>query len=223
MAGEYGPMDDVPRYEDLQQVIEIFKDIIPSVLFRDMVQSSDVRRSWPKLTEGAAIAKVTVAEALHQFRADASPSSPVPGPAAPAASSSGASFQLLPPLPQIIIPPKPFPDTGTLPESVEQAHPDDKMELAKMFDQARGKAPAQDSGASGGTGSGPPDLKTVVRESIEGDTVQRQAKEGEEEEEVDFGTDSGAEDHMVDDTEDHMVNDTVMSTDAQVRDLQKGP
>ena len=224
MAGEYGPMDDVPPYEDLQQVIDIFKAVIPGVLWREEEECVDVRFQWPKLAPGTVIAKVSVAEALRQLRPDASPSSPVPGPAAPAASSSGAqsSVQQLPPLPPII-PPKPFPDTGTLPKSVERAHADDKMELAKMFGQARGKAPAQDSGASGGTGSGPPDLKTVVRESIEGDTVQRQAKEGEEEEEVDFGTDSGAEDHMVNDTEDHMVNDTVMSTDAQVRDLQKGP
>ena len=157
-------MDDVPPYEDFQQVIDIFKAVIPGVLWRDEEECVDVRFQWPKLAPGTVIAKVSVEEALRPFQPDASPSSPVPGlaapaaptaPAAPAASSSGAQSSCqLPPLP-LLIPPAPFPDTGTLPKSLERAHPDDKKDLAKMLDQATAQATDRDSGAMAGTGSGP--------------------------------------------------------------------
>ena len=54
-----------------------------------------------------------------------------------------------------------------LPPSLEQAHPDDKTELASLLDKVTGR----NTGAKGGTGSGPPGLPSAVAAAIREDAV----------------------------------------------------
>ena len=66
------------------------------------------------------------------------------------------------------------PVASGLPPSLAQAHPEDQKELANLLD----KVIDRNTGCSGGTGSGPPDLPSAVAAAIRADGVVEDAPDG---------------------------------------------
>ena len=150
-------------------VVDIFKKVVPEALWRDVPIPRTVRWRWQKLELGTIVPKMTVQEALSAALSGPASSGATGSGAAssgPASSaSSGATSSRL--QATAAAAPATASVAGYLPPSLEQAHPDDKTELANLLDTVTGR----NTGAKGGTGSGPPDLPSAVAAAIREDAV----------------------------------------------------